>query len=388
VYFLSMHANGLDVQRLALADSADPTRMNPALAGAADLVRLGSGRAYVTPPPPIGADSFARASVRPGGAYGLGPRRYGLWPVAGGGAAGAYGGLALVSGDPVGRLTWVVQGVAGAQSLWRGVAAGATWRGFRPALAFAAFAVEQRATAQPRVQPLGLDVRYLGGSLVAELPITRNGWSAGLRAGGSAGALSAIDAPDDATRALGFVEARAQIGFRRGSRSLAVGVAAHGGAGRTGGISWRRGVGTFAAAASAGRRVVRASLTAGLAGGDLPAFEAFAVGGVANPLLDDAVLAQRLSHPALPLGITSGTDVLLWRASTRFAGADLYLWNASARGWRNEQHRLVGLERTLGPARLPIVNVPGVEARAGVAYSIDAPFRRELRVYGGIGIAP
>jgi hypothetical protein len=80
--------------------------------------------------------------------------------------------------------------------------------------------------------------------------------------------------------------------------------------------------------------------------------------------------------------------VIAWRLATRVAGADLYLWNASALGWRNEQHRVVGLERSLASARLPIITVPGIEARAGVAYSIDAPFRRELRVYGGIGIAP
>jgi hypothetical protein len=38
--------------------------------------------------------------------------------------------------------------------------------------------------------------------------------------------------------------------------------------------------------------------------------------------------------------------------------------------------------------RLPIINVPGVDLRGGVAYSIDAPFRREWRLYGGIGIVP
>jgi hypothetical protein len=145
---------------------------------------------------------------------------------------------------------------------------------------------------------------------------------------------------------------------------------------------------TLALNVAAGSRVVRASVTGGVVGGEVPPFERFIVGGVASPLFDDAIVSQRLSHPALPLGTTSGTDVLAWRVSTAFAGADLYLWNASAIGWRNEQHRLVGLERSLADMRLPIINVPGVELRAGAAYSIDAPFRREWRLYGGIGIVP
>jgi hypothetical protein len=100
------------------------------------------------------------------------------------------------------------------------------------------------------------------------------------------------------------------------------------------------------------------------------------------------VLSQRLSHLALPLGITSGTEVISWRVATRLAGSELYLSNASALGWRNEQHRLVGLERELADIRLPIINIPGVAAMMGAAYSIDAPFRRELRGYGGVTIAP
>ena len=389
VTFLSMHANGWDVQRLALADSADSTRVNPALAAAASVVRLpAADRPFVAPPDPVSADTFARAEVQRRGSYGAGPRRYGLWPVAGGGAAGGYGGLALVSSDPVGRLTWVLQGAAGPRELWRGAAIGASWRGFRPSVTATLFAAEQRPSAQARVQPAGLDVRYRGASLVVDAPYERNGWTTGARAGGSAGSLSAIGVPDDATRVLGFAELRGQLALRSGTRLLGLGAVAHGAAGRTGDASWRRGLATVAVVASAGRRVLRASVTAGVAGGELPAFEAFTVGGVANPFVGDGVLTHRVDHPALPLGVTSGTEVLAWRVATRFAGADLYLWNASARGWRTEQHRVVGLERSLAESRVPIIDVPGIEARAGIAYSIDAPFRRELRVYGRLGIAP
>jgi hypothetical protein len=387
-YFLSMHSGGLDVHRLALADSADTTRVNPALARAAALVRLSAERTAVAPPIPIVADTFARGRVRSLGGYGLGPRRYAVWPLGGGGASGGYGGLALASGDPIGRLTWVLQGVYGERELWRGGALGVAWRGMRPSLSGSVFYAEQRPSGQSRVQPPGLDVDYRGATFVAELPRDGNGWTYGVRAGGSAGTLSAPGAPDDASRVLGFGEARGQIIFRRGTRALALSATLHGAAGRTGDLSWQRGVATMALGVASGNRILRAAVTAGALAADAGAFERFVVGGIANPFVDDAVFSQRLSHPALPLGITSGTEVIAWRAATRFAGAELYLWNASALGWRNEQHRLVGLEHRLGNVRLPIVSVPGIEARAGVAYSIDAPFRRELRIYGGLGIAP
>lgn len=162
----------------------------------------------------------------------------------------------------------------------------------------------------------------------------------------------------------------------------------HGAVGRTGDASWQRGIGTLSLGASSGNRLLLASLTAGVLGGDDTPYERFIVGGIANPFVDDALFSQRLSHPALPLGITGGSEVVAWRVATRYANGELFLWNASARGWRNEQHRLVGLEQNLAMLRIPIVNVPGVSARGGVAYSIDAPFRRELRLYGTLGITP
>ena len=70
-----------------------------------------------------------------------------------------------------------------------------------------------------------------------------------------------------------------------------------------------------------GRRVLRASITAGTLGGEAGEFERFIVGGIGNPFIDDAVLSQRLSHPALPLGVTSGTEVIAWRVATRVGGA-------------------------------------------------------------------
>lgn len=388
VYFLSMHAAGLDVNRLALADTADSTRANPALMPAASLVRLAAERVFVAAPDPVMADTFARGAVRPTGGYGAGPRRYALWPLGGGGASGGYGGLALVSSDPVGRLTWALQGVYGGRDLWRGAALAATWRGTRPAISGNVFYAEQRPSKQGRVQPAGLDVNYVGATMVVVLSRQENGWVYGIRSGASAGSLDAPGAAGEASRALGFAEFAGQFTLRSGTRVLAFGATLHASAGQTGGDSWQRGLGTVAVSAAAGGRVVRASLTGGTLGGEAPAFEAFTVGGVANPLIDDAVLSQRLSRPALPLGITSGTEVIAWRVTTRFAGSELYLSNASALGWRNEQHRLVGIERELANLRLPIINIPGVAAMAGTAYSIDAPFRRELRVYGGVTIAP
>jgi hypothetical protein len=250
------------------------------------------------------------------------------------------------------------------------------------------FYAEQRPSTQRRVQPSSLDVNYVGATILAALSRQGNGWVYGIRSGASAGSLDAPGAAGEAARALGFAEWAGQLTLRRGTKVLALGATLHASAGQTGGASWRRGLGTVAVTAAAGGRAIRASLSGGALGGEAPAFEAFTVGGIANPLIDDAVLSQRLSHPALPLGITSGTEVMVWRVATDFAGSEVYLSNASALGWRNEQHRLVGIERSLANFRLPIINIPGVAAMAGAAYSIDAPFRREFRVYGGVTITP
>jgi hypothetical protein len=130
--------------------------------------------------------------------------------------------------------------------------------------------------------------------------------------------------------------------------------------------------------------MVRGSATAVVTQRDAPLYEQAVVGGLPDPFIDAALLGQRLTQPALPLGITRGSEVFVWRVSKSFGLLEPYYWSASSGTLRHDVHRLVGIQIGESQPAIPLIHLPDVSLSAGAAFSFDAPYRRRWRLYGGL----
>jgi hypothetical protein len=362
VYFLSMHAGGMDLKRIR-PDSAGaaPVVLAPALAPVAPRVASS---------PPV---AIPRSPVPEPRRYGIGPRVTRILPMAGYDADGPSVGGMVSSTDPIGRLTLMARAAVSMDDAAEGGSVAATWRGWRPALTTQLFGMELPAL------PGTVRPRYLGATLSADAPWRAAGAGHRLQGGVSGGSLEGDE------RVLGFAEYGAAMARRRAGRVFTARVRMNAAAGSTAGFGWARGVGSAGLGVSAGRLDVRADGSYGRVSGDAPAFEALAAGGSANPLMDDAALAQRIPMPAAPLGVVAGRDLATWRVSTRVAGVTPYLWGAAADGAR---YRVAGIEGELATGFSNVVGLPGVRFTAGLGVPLDEPGRHEARAYFSVTYSP
>jgi hypothetical protein len=188
------------------------------------------------------------------------------------------------------------------------------------------------------------------------------------------------------TRALGYAELHWSFRQRYGEVRLSQLLAAHADAGGIGGEQFVRGVMSAALAAGGSLPLggVHGAVTYGEIGGTSDPFERFVVGGATSPLVDDAVLPQRLAMPALPTGTASGDRLLAFRIALPSGPLSPYYWGASTAD-RGEPfarwHRVVGAELRLGSEAIPLVALPDVQLVAGYGRSLDPPYRRGNRIY-------
>jgi hypothetical protein len=128
-------------------------------------------------------------------------------------------------------------------------------------------------------------------------------------------------------------------------------------------------------------------VTYGELSGTTDPFERFSVGGGPVPLVDQAVLAQRIAMPAIPTGVATGDRVLTYRLALPSGPLWPYYWGASTAD-RGEPfsrwHRVFGAELRLGSEALPLVALPGVQLVMGYGRSLDPPYRRGNRVYAAL----
>lgn len=379
VWYLSEHAKGLDLYVV----NADSVRLDsvvaiaPALAPAAALAREPR-------------DSFAARGVSAPRAYGAGPRQY-LWLPGGAWATeGRFATLTLSSLDPAGRLAWTATGALGDRSTWRGGALRAEWRGFRPVLGGELFYAEQRPSAQRAgtFAPSALDADYAGATASATLLRDFGVRESRLRVGGSLGSLAA-GGGDAEPRRLAFAEYAGTYGVVRGRRSASVAVALHGSAGETAGEAWRRALTGASVAVGAGDLALRGSVGYGAVSRDAGEYERFVAGGVRSPLVDGALLSQRVLLPAAPVGVRTGRELYSWRVSLS-AGDVLepYYEAVSTSGGFADPFRVVGVDASIALGDTPILSLPAVRALAGVGYTLDEPFRKKPRAYLSIEYRP
>ena len=377
VWFLSMHAGGLDVHRIH-PDSVDA-------GGIVALPQALAPAARRLPAAPV--DTLPRAALPPSRPYGVGARLTRAIPFGAQNVDGGAGGLLVHSVDAVGRLALSARGVLGGAGTERGAAVDAVWRGWRPAVTGQAFWMAHDPSRLPGYDAPGLDAHYAAATLSAG-----NAWSLGRNAqewrlGASAGWLT-LDGAEGGARTLAFGRYAIADGRRAGVGYAAALLAVNGAAGSAAGEGWARGTATAAFGAGWGALGVRAEATLGRVTRDAPAWERFAVGGTEPLLADGAVLGQRLAMPALRWGTLEGTELLTYRVGTALGPVTPYFWGGTTDPTWNRWLRLVGLEVSSAFPGLRAAAIPGARVVAGVAYGLDGSQENELTGYYSITFTP
>jgi hypothetical protein len=390
VYFLMLHARGLDLRRIDLGGSHGRAAPAP--------VALSPAFVPAVPNPAAPADSFPRASMAPSHQYGAGPHQHRLLPGGSYSPEGGYASLSLVGLDPVGRFVYGATGILGERSAWRGASITASWRGSHGVVPGTMtvdgtiYRAEQRPSDQRAYRDNAasrgfLDAAYTGATLGTATTRDYGSSRLQLRVGGNLGVVDQ-QAADRAVRGLAFGEARGATRVRHGLYRVDLAATVHASHGATDGLGFARAIGTVTADVATPFGGARIDATiAGSDGGGGP-FERFAIGGWPTPLVDASVLSQRIAMPALPAGFAFGTHVKTLRASASLGPIRPYYWIATTRenftGWA----RVAGLDVDVSAPAFPTFAIPAIGFRAGAAYSWNEPFRHRVGVYAGITYRP
>jgi hypothetical protein len=383
IWFLGLHARGLDVRRLdrrdAIADSIVPIAAERFGFAAPQGVRPGT--------------AFGVSEVAAAESYGMGPRRSRLVPGGFGSADGLGVTLSVFSADVVGRLNATATGAYGVPGTWLGGAVRATWRRPRPALEFGALAFMQEpsrgADAQPGVDTL--DASLFQGILALAGERRGEGWQLRARLGGGAGRLSPRHGGTH-LRSLGFGETALSLSHSRGARTVGARLRVHVSAGSTEQAFQR----SVASIELRGARVglplpLQLGATAGRITGTPHPYERFVIGGASPPVGDSSLMSQRFDLPVYPTGIATGNAVFGWRAAIPSSLVTAFYEGASASDdvrHFTKWNRVAGLERNFSIGPLPAILVPRTVIRGGAGYTLDAPFRKRVRAFLVLRVEP
>lgn len=385
VWFLSLHATGVDVRRLALDSAADvrPVAIDPRLAPAAQV-------------PVVAADSFARTPLGAARRYGLGRREFRILAGYSLAADGEDALLGLASTDKVGRLDWIAQGALGRE--WRpsGGSFAAGWRGWPVEIGGELFAMSRDASRQ---KPSGFTSRSDDSGLRGATLSFRRAHELAtgeveVRAGGSLQQLRVADV--DRPRSLGFASLGAE-GMRRGdTRFAAASLALQGTRGRSGdalrsSLPFTRAIASGSVAIGSTSRssssAIRVDGSYGIVD-DAAAFERFTVGGSAPSFIDTTTVDQWIPMPVLPFGALRGRRYASYRLSLTGDALSPYLWAGAAGDSLVRWMRVVGIDGSITAPPLPFFRLPASAVTAGIGYSIDGPWRKKTRAYISLRYRP
>lgn len=367
LYYLALDPDGWDLRRLPL-DAA--TEQLPELALDPGLAPVAVG-----PPPVVAVPAMGElGSPQP---YGWGRPE---WQALIGGYGTNDGGpveLGVRVGDLVGRFEVLALGAIGDPGDLRGAALVATSRRLPVELGVHAYDLREGGFADAEVE-----MQRRGFEVSAAYAVDQ-----GMRRLGLRGGVLVDEARDlDRDRRLAFLEADGGLRFTRGRCWLrpSVGVAATARLGGADGPDLRRfGVGV---AAGAGRHLIELGWTRREAqGGDLaPVDELATVGGAPSSLTPGALDIGWAANPALPRGALVGEVVESHHVRLSPAFLPVTLLAERHRADRGEWVELVGAEWRIGLDRMPLVRLPQLEARVGVAEILDGPLGRETRWWAGL----
>ena len=380
IWFLSLYSRGYDLRRIDAATAEPPLALSSSFAPAVPDV----------PTTPARLDSNTVSSPR---GYGFGARSLRWLPLPEADADGLGAVIGVVSMDLIGRTRILAQGAFGDPSAWRGGSLAADWRGSRPSFELRAFDAGQRPSASRTPVPGAalLDTRLSGGELAVDDDWSFDTWAARARLGGSIGRVRGLAGPlGAADRSLAFGALSAAWLQRGSAATVSEALSADISTGRSFDAAFRRAL-VSASVALGGRAPipVRAAATYGRVSSDAPPFEQLSLGGGESPLIDAALLSQRIAMPALPLGIRLGSSAFAYKATLIEQPLSLYYWAGStAPGGERFAiwNRVVGVEWTGSIAAIPVAGTPAAHGQIGVAESLDAPLRHRVRAYVSVVI--
>ena len=380
IWFLSLYSRGYDLR------SIDATASTPRL-----VLSSSFAPAVAAPAAPVTRlDSDVVSPARP---YGFGARSLRWLPLPEADADGVSAALGIVSMDLIGRTRLLAEGALGDPAAWRGGSITFEWRGWRPGFEARAFDAAQRPSASRTPVPGAalLDMRLSGGEIALDDDWSFDAWAARARLGGSVSRAHALVASSPAAdRSLAFGTASAGWIQRGAAESLSEALSANLTAGRSFDAAFRRAV-VSASVALAGRAVipVSAAATYGTVSSGAAPFEQLALGGNPSPLIDAALLSQRIAMPALPAGIRAGSSAFTYKATLTGQPLSLYYWGGSTApaGERfTAWNRVIGVEWTGSIAAVPVAGTPAARGQIGVGESLDAPLRHRVRAYVSVVI--
>jgi hypothetical protein len=260
---------------------------------------------------------------------------------------------------------------------------------WRPAIDAALFATRERPSRQhDRIAvPASADADYSGGMLAISLERRLDGWRDAVRVGGSYGV---VDGPalSSERRALAFGDIGAGASSSGRTWQAGASMRLQGAFGNTDGSAWRRAMASAAIAGAWHGRGLRAGGSYGTVNADAPAYEQFLVGGASSGLIDQALLSQRIVEPGVPTGIASGARMAVLSLALSGSVLEPYIHWLAAGPTIDHWHRVIGVEASQTVAAISLVGLPVVRARAGVAYSVDEPFRHRTRFYLSLQYRP
>ncbi len=383
IYFLALHADGLDVRRVDPRAPA-PTAPRP---DTADLAPA------VPPPPPAHVPVETVAAVGPGRPYGAGRQEASV--VLGGAIAPSAriweAGARL--GDVVGRLDAVALAGLGDESGPRGGALAATWRGWPVVLGVHLFGTRERPSEQPDEAP-GLgearDLDRSGGEIAASWA-TRWGFGALDLAGGALLATVEPVTGETVTERVGFARAEVTMTPSRGRLRVPHSLSVHLESGRTGDGTWRRYGGRLEVGAVYRGTGILVAYGRDTARDAVHAFDRLQLGGVESSLLPASAQAGRIAVPALPAGTLIGDDHEGERATLLLGGLPLFferhrVWESG--NGRGEWLRIAGVEWDLTGDPVPLVKLPGFHLTVGVARTLDEPLKDRMSGWLALGWRP
>jgi hypothetical protein len=312
-----------------------------------------------------------------------------------GGLAGPDGiaGLLMAGNiDPIGRLSMVGQAAFGTEGTWRGASASAALRSMRIDLDASAWHVEHEPSrSRDHLTPTSTDVRSTGLGVMTGFAGEGSNTEYLLRAGANVGSVSNA-LLDAAARLSASGDVRGRISWPYGAWTISAVARFFGEVGSTDGENWQRTIGSATLSVGSARRYARGDWTRGSVtapnGSPGLAVEQFVVGGSANPLIEQAFLAQRIALPAVPPGLVGGARFQVFRATLGLGGLESYYTWASGGESLDDFKRIAGVERTFSISSLGFARLPGVRARAGASWSFDAPFEDRPRAYASLTYTP
>ncbi|MFN2443916.1 MAG: TolB family protein [Thermoanaerobaculia bacterium] len=390
LYFLSIDADGLDIRKLD-----DPSRI-----AALEPVSIDPGLApAIRPPTPTPPLPLQVEPVPESRAYGFGRRESRVQTGGGFFPSSRNLEVGLSAGDVVGRFSSLLLAELGATGDETGYALASAWRGWPVEIRGHLFSAEHEVSRQPGCESSILacsdsfyDFERSGGELALA-------WSrfAGrtMRISAEAGALlEQIDDRDGSfDRRVLFAAIEPQL--RRSIGRIRLGLDAQARFESLGGDSGAssRTLGGAGVLAGYADTYLSVGVVSGSVDDHAPLWEQFVLGGASGSILPHSALSTRIVSPALPIGVGFGTEYRGEKASFSFGGPlrAFYerhrLWNGGGSS-RGEWIEVAGLETTIEISPQPLLRLPGMALRAGVAQVLTAPLEDDVQWWIGTTLRP